>query len=101
MTRCPLRPDLKMLKYTMLPDAVTQPIFYPNLLNNVTNALGHITNINNECSSTKWLPAPSHSGVIPPNFDQISILASDLYHAVPIGMIVSSVNHFRVSVRVS
>ena len=39
---------------------------FPNLLHSVTNAQGHITNITNECSSAKWLPAPSHSGAIPP-----------------------------------
>ena len=40
-------------------------------------ALGHKTNITNDCSSAKLLSAPSHIGVIPPNFHQISILASD------------------------
>ena len=63
-------------------DTTNMQLLFPNLLLNVTNALGHITNITNECSSTKWIPATSHSSVIPPNFDQIYILASDLYHAI-------------------
>ena len=57
-------------------------LFCPNVLHNVANALGHKTNITNDCYSAKWLPAPSHTCVIPPNFYQISILASDLYHAI-------------------
>ena len=76
----PVRPDLKMLNSGC--DTTNIQLFFPNLLHNVTNALGHITNITNECSSAKWLPVPSHSGVIPRNFVQIYILASDLYHAV-------------------
>ena len=58
-------------------DTTNMQLFFPNLLHNITNALGHITNITNECSSAKWLPAPSHSGVVPPNFDQIYILSSN------------------------
>ena len=100
-------------------DTTNTQLFCPNLLHNVTNALGHITNITNDYSSAKWIPSPSHTGVIPPNFDQISILASDLYHdvrdcycclpfpsklltfsyqPVSMGMVVSSVNNFRVRV---
>ena len=102
-------------------DTTNMQLFFPNLLHNFTNALGHIRNITNECSSTKWLHAPSHSSVIPPNFDQIYILAFDMYHAIhdcyccmpfpsklftnPINMCLwewlSSVNHFWVRVRVS
>ena len=62
-------------------DTTNMQLFFPNLLHDVTNSLGHTTYITNECSSTKWLPAPSHSSVIPPNVDQIFILASDIYHA--------------------
>ena len=50
-------------------DTTNIEIFFPNLLHNVTNALGIVTNITNECSSAKWLRVPSYSGVIPPNFD--------------------------------
>ena len=49
-------------------DTTNIQLFFPNLLHSVTNALGHITNITNKSSSAKWLPAPSHSGVIPLNF---------------------------------
>ena len=100
-------------------DTTNMQLFFSNLLHNVTNALGHITYITNECSSTKWLPAPSHNIVQPPNFDQIYTLASDLYHLIrdcyccmhfqancsPIlsicayGNAVSSVNHFWVRAR--
>ena len=34
-------------------DKTNIQLFFPNVLHNVTNALGHITNITNECSSTK------------------------------------------------
>ena len=50
-------------------DTTNIEIFFPNLLHYVTNALGIVTNITNECSSAKRLPVPSYSGVIPPNFD--------------------------------
>ena len=41
-------------------------------MHNVAKALGHKTNFTNDCYRAKWLPA-SHTGVIPPNFYQISI----------------------------
>ena len=63
-------------------DTTKIQLFCPNLLHNVANALGHKTNITNDRSSPKWLPVPSHTYVIPPNFRKLSILASDLYHDV-------------------
>ena len=63
-------------------NTTNKQLFFPNLLHNVTSALGYITNIINECSSAKWLLAPSYSGIIPPKFDKLYILASDLYHAI-------------------
>ena len=63
-------------------DTAKIQLFCPNLLHNVANALGHNTNITNDRSSAKWLPVPLHTGVIPPNFRQLSILPSDLYHDV-------------------
>ena len=63
-------------------NTTNKQLFFPNLLNNVISALGYITNIINESSSAKWLPAPSLSGIIPPKFDKLYILASDLYHAI-------------------
>ena len=63
-------------------DTTKIQLFCPNLLHNVANALGHNTHMTNDRSSAKWLPVPSHTGVIPPNFRQLSILASDLYHTV-------------------
>ena len=55
-------------------DTTNIQILFPNLLH---NALDLITNITNECFSAKWLPVPSYSGVIPPNFYQIYIWSTD------------------------
>ena len=74
MTTYLLRPHLKMLIYVVLPVAVTQPAY--NYSVQIFYTISPMT------SSAKWLPAPSHTGVIPPNFDQISILAFDVYHAI-------------------
>ena len=54
-------------------------IFCPHLLHNVANAMGHKTNITNDCSSANLLPHILVS--FPQIVCQISILASDLYHA--------------------
>ena len=82
MTRYPLRPHLKMLIYAMLPVAVTQPTYKYSVQICYTILPMHWAhNKYNDCSGAKWLPAPSQTGVIPPNFDQISILATGQYHA--------------------
>ena len=84
VTRYPLWPDLKILIYAMLLVAVTQPTYNYSvqICYNGTNALGHTTNITNDCACARWLPAPSSTGAILPDFDRISILASALYHAI-------------------
>ena len=51
-------------------DTTNIQLFYPNILHNITNALGHITNINNDCSGAKQLLAPSQTGAMPPNFEK-------------------------------
>ena len=93
-------------------DTTNIQLFCPNLLRNVTNALGYITNTTNDCSSTKWLPPPSNTGGISPNFEKklfpfwhmictmLFVTATEFAfsrQSVSMGMVISSVNRAGVN----